>query len=117
MVDWTLRIAKALGSRVYILYILYSKKIEDRARRLEKKPEDIHSTMEEEGWKWLYRIEDEAFEKEVKISLFLEEGEGISLVDSMVESYEIDLVVLGINSEVDIERMIRESKTSLVLVR
>lgn len=117
VVDWTLKIAKVLKSRVYALYPLYSQRIEDRARELKKKSEDIRSQMEEEGWSYLYQIEDEAFEREVKVSLFLEEGEGISLVNSMVESYEIDMIVLGVSAGIEIEKLIRESKASIAIIK
>lgn len=117
VVDWTLKIAKVLKSRVYVLYPLYSQRIEDRARELKKKSEDIRSQMEEEGWSYLYQIEDEAFEREVKVSLFLEEGEGISLVNSMVESYEIDMIVLGVSAGIEIEKLIRESKASIAIIK
>ncbi len=116
-VDWVLKIAKVLKSRVYVLYLLYSQRIEDKAKRLKKRAEEIRSEMEEEGWSYLYKIEDEAFEREVKVSLFLEEGEAISLINSMVESYEIGMVVLGINSGIEIEKLIRESKASIAIIK
>ena len=66
-VAWTLRLAKGMSCRVFALSVVNP----DAPRRRDTQTSDA----EERAWSLLYEIEDDAFQKNVRISLLLETGE------------------------------------------
>jgi nucleotide-binding universal stress UspA family protein len=55
--------------------------------------------MEEEAWRILYEVEDDAFELDVKLSLILEQGDPVERIIEIGTSYSGDLVVVPTSTQ------------------
>jgi len=68
----------------------------DRLQRFgDKKRSEIEIEVEENGWKYLYHVEETATEREVGISLLQEEGLPENVIVKKAEEFHADLIVLG----------------------
>jgi hypothetical protein len=54
----------------------------------------VHKKTEEDGWKLLYLLEDEAVEIGVWTSLHLEDGNLLKVTNRYVDAYEIDALLI-----------------------
>lgn len=81
-----LDLSSQLHSRLIILAVLPRE--EENPSKEEKEKRDL---VEDRVWNFLYQIEDVAFERELKVSLMLEEGDIEETIISVVKSYEVDL--------------------------
>lgn len=81
-----LDLASQLHCRVIVLAV-----IAPEGKKLTKKENQAREAMEDRSWKFLYEIEDIAFEREIKISLMLEEGDVEDTIAAVVKSYNVDL--------------------------
>jgi sugar phosphate isomerase/epimerase len=81
-----LDLASQLRCRVIVLAV-----IAPEGKKLTKKESQAREALEDRSWKFLYEIEDIAFEREIKISLMLEEGDVEDTIAAVVKSYNVDL--------------------------
>jgi len=72
------------------LYVIEPGRISRLASLTHQKVKIVHNKTEEEGWKLLYLLEDEAVENGVWTSLHLEEGNLLRVIDHYIDSYGID---------------------------
>ncbi len=79
--QWTREFSKLFDTRLMIVHFV---------NRLGGKEEDS-------AWQLLYSMEDEAFDEEIKVSLFVEKKEAGKL-KTMIEAYDVKLVITAINS-------------------
>ena len=63
--------------------------------RLGKRESEVTVDLEQEGWMYLYYIEDKAKEKGVKISVIQEEGLLESALIKIATKYKANLVILS----------------------
>ncbi|MEA1912917.1 MAG: universal stress protein [candidate division WOR-3 bacterium] len=94
-----IELSKALSATLYALFIV-DKEIVRKIARLKGDGEiDTAVKIEEEGWKYLYYLEEMAVDSGVKTALFLEEGNTIDILRSFVREKNIDLLIVGHSRE------------------
>ena len=85
---------KNSGSRLFVLFVIEPDRISRLASLTHQKVKMLHKNTEEDGWKLLYLIEDEAVENGVWTSLHLEEGDLLQMTNRYVDAYEIDALLI-----------------------
>jgi hypothetical protein len=90
----SVQVCKNTGSKLFALFVVEPNRIARLASLTHQKVNVIHRKNEEEGWKLLYLLEDEAVENGVWTSLHLEEGSLLQTISRYIESYEIDALIL-----------------------
>ena len=106
---WALRLAKGMSCRVIALSVI------DPAapRRRDAQASDA----EERAWGLLYEIEDDAFQKNVRISLLLESGQPLSKLVGLSASYDTELIVASADSRLTVSELVRQSSRPVVFVK
>lgn len=108
-----IELSKGLSATLYALFIVDK----DNVKRISdmRKLDEIDTAIkiEEEGWKYLYYLEDMALNEGVKTALFVEEGDVIDILRKFVKEREIELLIIGHRREEGIkgrreERMIQQ---------
>ena len=85
---------KKSGSRLFVLFVIEPNRVARLASLTHQKVKVVHSKTEEEGWKLLYLLEDDAVENGVWTSLHLEEGHLLQVINHYIESYGIDIMMV-----------------------
>ncbi|OGC38848.1 hypothetical protein A2Y85_08800 [candidate division WOR-3 bacterium RBG_13_43_14] len=94
MINTAVGLCKKEKSKLYVLFVIDTHRINRLAQTLRQKIDDIYRTVEETGWQLLYLTEDEAVENGIWTSLHLEEGSLSNAVSRYVESYGIDIIII-----------------------
>jgi len=115
--EWVIRQAKEWRSRIYVLSVVDTAAVAAAARRTRRPRPKIRGEWEEIGWRNLYEIEDDAFEAEVKVSLIMEEGLPLPRISELAKSYEADLVVVGYNPKMDLDKLAARCPCSLAVIK
>ncbi|MEJ2568735.1 MAG: universal stress protein [candidate division WOR-3 bacterium] len=90
-----IEISKGLSATLYALFVV-DKDIVKTVSNLRKADEiDTAIKIEEEGWKYLYYLEDMAVNEGVKTALFVEEGDTIDILRKFVKEKKIELLIIG----------------------
>lgn len=84
---WALALARQTGSRVFAVHVIGPEAGESDSG-------SSADAIEEEAWKILYEVEDDAFELDVKLSLVLEQGDPVARFVELGASYACDLLVV-----------------------
>ncbi len=93
--DRAIEISKGLSATLYALFVV-DKDIVKTVSDLRKTDEiDTAIKIEEEGWKYLYYLEDMAVNQGVKTALFVEEGDTIDILRKFVKEKKIELLIVG----------------------
>ena len=108
-VTWALRLAKGMSCRVFALSVIDP----DSPRRRDAQSSDL----EERAWSLLYEIEDDAFQKNVRISLLLESGQPLSKLVGLSASYDTELIVASADSRLTVSELVRQSSRPVVFVK
>ncbi len=116
---WALDLARFLSARVYALYVLSAP---EPVRRGRKSPATATSSLqpaplEERAWEVLYEVEDEAFERDVRISLLLEPGEPLARLQDVCQSYKTDLVVVSADCPLPLEKIVNQLPSPVVFIK
>jgi len=106
---WALRLAKDMSCRVFALSVVNP----NAPRRRDKQTSDA----EERAWSLLYEIEDDALEKNVRISLLLETGDPLPRLTSLSTSYETELIIASADSRLTCSELVRQSNRPVVFVK
>ncbi|KPL13775.1 hypothetical protein AMJ74_04610 [candidate division WOR_3 bacterium SM1_77] len=85
---------KNAGSRLFVLFVIEHNRIARLASLTQQKVKVVLNKTEEEGWKLLYLVEDDAVENGVWTSLHLEEGHLPQVANHYIESYGIDAMLV-----------------------
>lgn len=93
--DRAIELSKSLSSMLYALFIVDRDTIRKVSTLRGKDEIDTAIEIEEEGWKYLYHLEEIAVDNGVKTALFLEEGDTIDVIRSFVKNREINLLIVG----------------------
>jgi hypothetical protein len=95
----TINLARSNNARVFALSII------------QHPTQKIKTRIDEQAWKRLYEIEEDAFEAGIKISLLLEELEKMSqdnltqkLID-LSKSYRVDLIIFSSSAKININKL------------
>jgi nucleotide-binding universal stress UspA family protein len=115
-----LRLARTCDARIFATWVLpvtgTSTPTRTRRRAGIRKAEP-GSEGEEHAWSRLYEIEDEAFEQSVRISLLLETGDRDEKLLAVIDSYQLDALMVGTRSIAGWERLIERSPVAVILIR
>lgn len=115
-VTWALTVAQTLSARVYALYILPPESTAG-TETSKKRNRKSSTEREEKAWELLYEVEDEAFDKNVRISLLLERGEPLPRFKEICSIYHPDLIVLGADVPLPAGEIINQTPKPVVFVK
>jgi nucleotide-binding universal stress UspA family protein len=104
---WALRLARGMSCRVFALSV-----INPESPRYAQT-----SDAEERAWGQLYEIEDDAFQKNVRISLLLETGDPLKQLVSLSTSYDAELLVVSADCRLTCSELVRQSARPVVFVK
>ena len=90
-----IEIARSLNARIIALNIIAPNVIQVMVKHLNKSESEAYVELSEDGWKYLYAIEEMAKDQDVKILLEQEEGSLEKTVLDFAKKYEVDMVVVG----------------------
>lgn len=102
---WSIELAQVLSAQVYAVYIMPA---DVRGKKMKK------VDQEEKAWEVLYEIEDEAFERNVRVSLLLETGEPLTRLCQLIASYKSDLLVVSAKCPLSAAELIWHSPTPVL---
>lgn len=108
--SFTMSFARLYDARVFALSII-------------KHPlPEVKTRIEEEAWKRLYEIEEDAFETGVKISLLLEEIDTMTpsaltkkLID-LIQTFQADILIISNNVKLNIKELTGEITIPVIIV-
>jgi nucleotide-binding universal stress UspA family protein len=106
---WALRLAKGMSCRVFALSVVDP----DAPRRRDTQTSDA----EERAWGQLYEVEDDAFQKNVRISLLLETGDPLQKLISLSNGYDAELIVASADCRLTCSELVRQSSRPVVFVK
>ena len=86
------QLCKNFRSKLFALFVIEPSKISRLASLTHQKIDTLHKKIEEEGWRMLYLVEDEAVENGVWTSLHLEDGNMMNIIRKYIESYNINII-------------------------
>ncbi len=93
--DRAIELSQSLPATLFALFIVDKQTVERVAKLKGSDEVDIAIEIEEEGWKYLYHLEEKSVESGVKTALFLKEGNSIEVIRNFVKDREIDLLIVG----------------------
>lgn len=88
------QLCKDFKSKLYVLFVIEPNRVSRLASLTHQKVKVVHKKTEEDGWKLLYLLEDEAVEIGVWTSLHLEDGNLLKVTNRYVDAYEIDALLI-----------------------
>lgn len=115
-VTWALTLAQTLSARVYALYILPPEATAG-TETPKKRHRKSSTEREEKAWELLYEVEDEAFDKNLRISLLLERGEPLPRFKEICSIYHPDLIVVGADVTLPAAEIINQTPKPVVFVK
>lgn len=107
-VEWIITLAEFLSARLIFLAVI---------ENAEELSDEEYDKTEDRFWKYLYELEDIAFEKEVKVSLVIEEGDTFEVVKRAIKGYRVQAFVTFLTSKLNIEKFVREIEVPLILLK
>ncbi|MDP7420270.1 MAG: universal stress protein [bacterium] len=93
--DKVISLADKFGSQIIALNIVDPNVARQLTRVGGKRESEIYVELEEDGWKYLYHVEELATEQGVKILLQQDEGTPENLVVANARQFKVDLVTLA----------------------
>jgi nucleotide-binding universal stress UspA family protein len=93
--DKVISLADKFGSQIIALNIVDPNVARQLTRVSGKRESEIYVELEEDGWKYLYHVEELATEQGVKILLQQDEGTPENLVVANARQFKVDLVTLA----------------------
>ncbi len=93
--DRAIELSKSLSASLFALFIVDQEMVKKVSKLRGTDEVDTAIEIEEEGWKYLYYLEEKAVDNGVKTALFLKEGNPIDIIRSFVKEREVELLVVG----------------------
>ncbi len=90
-----IEIASALSARIIALNVISPKVIKVMVKLLKKSESEAYVELSEDGWKYLYAIEEMVKDRGLRIVLEQEEGDLEKTVIDFARKYDVDMVVVG----------------------
>ena len=112
----TLKLAKTLNARIFAVFIINDSTLTPQVANPKTKRHKKDSNREETAWAILYEIEDDSFEKNVKISLIIEEGKPMTKLIEVLQSFELDGIVVSSQSNLDFKELISRMPSGKALI-
>ncbi len=92
---FAVELAKAHDSQIIALYVIDTSVVRQLARHSGKSPGEVEIELEENGWRYLYHIEEVAKDNKVKIVVLLEYGMPQERMLTKAREFDVDLMVFG----------------------
>ncbi len=87
-----IQFCKFFRCKLFVLFVIEPFRVSRLASLTHQQTDKLLKVIEEQGWKLLYLVEDEATENDIRTSLHYEEGNMIKLIKEFVENYDIDAI-------------------------
>lgn len=87
-------LCKGASGKLFAMFVIEPDKVSRSAVLAGQDAGAVRDATEEEGWKLLYLVEDDAVENGVWTSLHLMEGDPLELTMRHVETYQIDALLI-----------------------
>ncbi len=107
--ELALSLAKSLAARVFAIAVINTAGSIQTATRRKRIPD-----VEEDAWRILYEIEDDAFKQEVSISLLLDQGDPLERLLDLARSYRAKLIVASPATRLPLAEFVRRSPVPVV---
>ncbi len=88
-------LAEKFGSQIIALNIVDPAVARQLARHSGQRESEIYVDLEEDGWKYLFHVEEEATDRRVHIVLQQEEGIPETVVVASAQQFSVNLVALA----------------------
>lgn len=93
--EFAVKLAAAHGSQIMALHVVDTSVVRQLARHSGKSPGEVEVELEENGWRYLYHIEEIAKDNKVKIVVFLEYGMPQERMLTKAREFGADLIIFG----------------------
>ncbi|MBD3182511.1 hypothetical protein GF312_09480 [Candidatus Poribacteria bacterium] len=93
--DFAINLAKTHGSQIIALHVIDTSVVRQLARHSGKSPGEIEVEMEENGWHYLYHVEEMAKDNKVKIVVLLDYGLPQEGILTKERELGVDLIIFG----------------------
>lgn len=87
-------LCRGMGGKLFAMFVIEPEQVAQAAVLAGVDAGAVRDATEEEGWKLLYLVEDDAVENGVWTSLHLMEGDPLELAMRHVETYQIDALLV-----------------------
>jgi len=94
ILEKVVELAKSLNSEIIAFNVIDLNIVRNLTKELQKREAEVLVDLEEDGWKYLYHLEDLAKEKGVKILLVQEEGILESEILKAYKKFGADIIIL-----------------------
>jgi len=95
LIDKVLEFAERIGARIIALNVVDFSMIRHLSQKLEKREAEVSVDLEEEGWMYLYYVEERAKDRGIMINIVQEEGVVERELIKASEKFAVDLVVIS----------------------
>lgn len=123
VLDFTLDLAGRLSAKIFALYVIDENLVRKKMKSENRERDKVKEEMEEIAWQELYKVEDLSSSrseatgiKGIKISLLLFEGKVNKILREVMESYEIDLMIVSRGCRLNIGRFLEVNKEKGVII-
>ena len=93
--EFAIKIATAHNSQIIALNVVDTSVVRQLAQRSGKSPGEVEVDIEENGWHYLYYVEEVAKDNKVRIVVLLERGFPQERIVSKAREFKADLIILG----------------------
>lgn len=90
-----IEVASALSAQIIALNVIPPEVIKVMVKVLKKSESEAYVELSEDGWKYLYAIEEMVKDRGLRIVLEQEEGNLEKTVIDFARKYDVDMVVVG----------------------
>lgn len=93
--EYSVKLAAAHESQIVALHVVDTTVVRQLARSSGKTPGEVEIEMEENGWRYLFYVEEMAKDNKVKIIVLLEQGLPLEGILSKARELGVDLIIFG----------------------
>ena len=97
--EFAVKLAAAHDSQIIALHVIDTSVVRQLARHSGKSPGEVEIEMEENGWRYLFHVEEMAKDNKVKIIVLLEHGLPQDRILGKARELSTDLIIFGQSQE------------------
>jgi nucleotide-binding universal stress UspA family protein len=97
--EFAVKLAAAHDSQIIALHVIDTSVVRQLARHSGKSPGEVEIEMEENGWRYLFYVEEMAKDNKVKIIVLLEHGLPQDRILGKARELTADLIIFGQSHE------------------
>jgi len=95
LIDKVLNMAKMMDAKIIALNVIDFEVMRHLAMKLGKREAEVSVDLEEEGWMYLYYLEEKAKDKGIMINIIQEEGVLARELIKTASKFGVDLVIIS----------------------